>query len=85
MTSAEGALSSSIAQPTPSAATPLPRRRLFRKYALLFITLVGAALLVTSSFDFWFSYEETKSALLRLQQEKAIAAAERIECFVEEI
>jgi hypothetical protein len=62
-----------------------PRRRLFRKYALLFIGLVGAALLITSGFDFWFSYQETKSALIRLQQEKAVAAAERIEGFVEEI
>ena len=47
--------------------------------------LVVAALLVTSAFDFWFSYQETKSALIRLQQEKALAAAERIEGFVEEI
>ena len=88
MSSAEGTLPTSAA---PAAAgrdrgtgAP-PRRRLFRKYALLFIGLVGAALLVTSGFDFWFSYQETKAALLRLQQEKAVAAAERIEGFVEEI
>ncbi len=62
-----------------------PRRRLFRKYALLLVGLVGAALLVTSGFDFWFSYQETKAALIRLQQEKALAAAERIEGFVDEI
>ena len=59
-----------------------PRRRLFRKYALLFIALVGAALLINSGFDFWFSYQENKAALVRIQQEKAEAAARRIEEFV---
>jgi hypothetical protein len=67
----------------PSAAPP--RRRLFRKYALLFIGLVGAALLVNSGFDFWFSYQENKAALVRVQQEKAEAAAQRVEEFVDEI
>ena len=70
------------------AAVPVgapPRRRLFRKYALLFIALVGAALLVNSAFDFWFSYQENKASLIRVQQEKADAAATRIEEFVGEI
>src|SRR5437773_8956215 len=62
-----------------------PRRRLFRKYALLFIALVGAALLINSAFDFWFSYQENKTALVRIQQEKAEAAARRIEEFIGEI
>ena len=66
------------------SGTP-PRRRLFRKYALLFIALVGAALLVNSSFDFWFSYQENKASLVRIQQEKAAAAARRIEEFIGEI
>jgi signal transduction histidine kinase len=68
--------------PAPAAA---PRGRLFRKYALLFIALVGAALLVTSGFDLWFSYRENKAALVRVQQEKAQAAAARIEEFIGEI
>jgi signal transduction histidine kinase/HAMP domain-containing protein len=71
-----------------NAAAPAgaaPRRRLFRKYALLFIALVGAALLVNSTFDFWFSYEENKASLVRIQQEKAEAAARRIEEFIGEI
>jgi GAF domain-containing protein/anti-sigma regulatory factor (Ser/Thr protein kinase) len=71
-----------------NAAAPAgaaPRRRLFRKYALLFIALVGAALLVNSTFDFWFSYEENKASLVRIQQEKADAAARRIEEFIGEI
>ncbi|HEX3538382.1 MAG TPA: PAS-domain containing protein [Stellaceae bacterium] len=62
-----------------------PRRRLFFKYALLFVTLVGAALLVTSGFDFWFSYQESKTGLTRIQQEKADAASQRIGEFVGEI
>jgi hypothetical protein len=62
-----------------------PRGRLARKYALLFIALVGAALLINSGLDFWFSYQENKAALVRVQQEKADAAAQRIEEFVEEI
>ncbi len=62
-----------------------PRRRLFRKYALLFIALVGAALLINSAFDFWFSYQENKASLVRIQQEKAEAAARRIEEFIGEI
>src|SRR5882762_10276409 len=71
-----------------NAAAPAgapPRRRLFRKYALLFIALVGAALLINSAFDFWFSYQENKTALVRIQQEKAEAAARRIEEFIGEI
>src|SRR5712671_7856831 len=67
----------------PSGAPP--RRRLFRKYALLFVALVGTALLINSGFDFWFSYQENKAALIRVQQEKAEAAARRIEEFVDEI
>jgi len=70
-----------------TAASPAsqPRRRLLRKYALLFIALVGVALIVNSALDFWFSYQEHKEALLRVQQEKADAAARRIEEFVDQI
>ena len=66
-------------------APEAPRRRLFRKYALIFVALVGAALLINSGFDFWFSYQENKAALVRVQQEKAESAAQRIAEFVEEI
>src|SRR5436189_875516 len=74
------------ATPAPAEEAPAPpRRRLFRKYALLFIALVGATLLINSGFDFWFSYQENKDALLRVQQEKAQAAATRIGEFIGEI
>jgi GAF domain-containing protein/HAMP domain-containing protein/anti-sigma regulatory factor (Ser/Thr protein kinase) len=69
----------------PAPAAGAPRRRLFRKYALIFIGLVAAALLINSGFDFWFSYQENKAALVRVQQEKAESAAQRIAEFVEEI
>ena len=69
----------------PAPAAGMPRRRLFRKYALIFIGLVAAALLINSGFDFWFSYQENKAALVRVQQEKAESAAQRIAEFVEEI
>jgi len=78
---------SSWIAPSSAAAgsAPHPRGRLLRKYALLFIALVGVALIVNSALDFWFSYQEHKEALLRVQQEKADAAARRIAEFVDEI
>src|SRR3954452_9103094 len=88
MSSAEGIvppLAGVAAAASNAPAMPPRRRRLFRKYALLLVGLVGAALLITSGFDFWFSFQETKAALVRLQQEKALAAAERIEVFIDEI
>jgi signal transduction histidine kinase len=73
------------AQGTTAGPVSHPRGRLLRKYALLFIALVGVALVVNSALDFWFSYQEHKAALVRVQQEKADAAAQRIEQFVDEI
>src|SRR5712692_849492 len=61
-----------------------PRGRLLRKYVLLFIGLVSLVLLVNSALDFWFSYDENKAALFRIQQEKADSAARRIDEFVYE-
>jgi signal transduction histidine kinase/CheY-like chemotaxis protein len=60
-------------------------RHLFRKYVLYFVGLVGVTLLVNGGFDFWFGYKENKAALIRIQQEKADAAAQHIQEFVEEI
>ncbi|MCC6469034.1 MAG: GAF domain-containing protein [Alphaproteobacteria bacterium] len=62
-----------------------PRSRLFRKYILLFAVLVGGALLASGGLEIWFSYGENKAALAQLQREKAIAAAARIEQFMDEI
>jgi len=78
---------SSWIAPSSAAAgsAPQQRGRLLRKYALLFIALVGVALIINSALDFWFSYQEHKEALLRVQQEKADAAARRIEEFIDQI
>src|SRR6516164_9349040 len=74
-----------VAEDTTAGPAPRPRGRLLRKYALLFIALVGVALIVNSALDFWFSYQQHKEALLRVQQEKADAAARRIEEFIDQI
>jgi len=62
-----------------------PRRQLFFKYVTLIVALVGGALAVSGAASVYFSYQETRTALLELEQEKARAAAGRIEQFVKEI
>ena len=69
----------------PVAARPAHRGRLFRKYLLLILVLVGGALLISGAIGLYFSYQENKVALASLQREKAVAAAERIEQFVRQI
>jgi signal transduction histidine kinase len=61
------------------------RGRLFRKYVAVLILLVGGMLLLSSVVNLYFSYRETKAALIRLQREQALAAASRIEQFVKGI
>ncbi len=62
-----------------------PRGRLFKKYALLFATVVGGVLLASSLIEIYFSYQENKTTLVRIEREKAVAAAATIEQFVTEI
>ena len=59
--------------------------KLFRKYAVLFVTLVSGALLANGLIAIYFSYQENKTALARIQREKALAAALKIEYFVSKI
>ena len=80
-----GLLGSQRRSPDDRLAASCPRGRLFRKYVLLIVGLVSLVLLLNSALDFWFSYEENKAALFRIQQEKAGSAARRIEQFVDEI
>ncbi len=80
------AISPTTATESPAGAKPRRLRgRLFLKYVTLFVALVGGALLVNGALELWFSYQENKTALARVQQEKALAAASRIEQFVDEI
>jgi signal transduction histidine kinase len=62
-----------------------PRRRLFAKYAFALVGLVSLVLLVNGLLDVWFSYGEARDAAIRLQREKADAAAQRIGDFIAEI
>ncbi len=61
------------------------RGRLFRKYIVVLLLLVGGVLLLSSAIDLSFSYQETKAALVRVEREQAVAAAARIEQFVHDI
>jgi len=64
---------------------PTSRGRLFRKYVVVLLLLVGGVLLLSSAVELYFSYRETKAALIRLEREQAVAAAARIELFVHDI
>src|SRR5215469_10277752 len=62
-----------------------PRRRLFAKYASALVGLVSLVLLANGLLNVWFSYGEARDAAVRLQREKADAAAQHIEEFIAEI
>ncbi|TXL70860.1 GAF domain-containing protein [Vineibacter terrae] len=61
------------------------RRGLFAKYIGGMITVVTLVLVVNRGIDVWVSYQDTRAALSRIQQEKAIAAAQGVEQYVSEI
>ena len=63
----------------------MPRWGLFAKYATLIIALVGGALLASGLVSLYFSYRENQDHLIALQQEKAHAAATRIEQYIIDI
>ena len=68
----------SEAIPAPVTAAPRGRGvrgRLFRKYVGLFVAVVCVALFANGLFEIWFSYQEHKTALIRIQREQAEAAA----------
>ena len=62
-----------------------PRGRLFRKYMLLPLALVSAVLFANSAVNFWFSWQQERVAAGRIIQEKADAAARRIQAFIDGI
>jgi len=63
----------------------MKRRSLFYKYVVPIIAIVVVALAASGAISIYFSYQETRNALIALQREKAAAAAARIENFVREI
>ena len=75
-------------KPSPSGggiAAPMVRRPLFRKYATMFVAVVCSALVINGALDIWFSYQEQKNLLVRIQRGQAEAAAASITQFVQEI
>ncbi len=69
----------------PASGASIVRSRLFIKYVTLFVGVVGLALAANGAFDVYFSYQEQKSALVRIQREQAESAAGKIGQFVSEI
>ena len=61
------------------------RSRLFFKYTLLFVTVVVLALVANGLFEIYFSYQEHKSSLISIQEQQAVAAADKIEEFITQI
>jgi len=59
--------------------------RLFRKYAATFVIVVCLTLVVDESPEIWFSYQEYRVLLARIEQQEAQFAAEKIDQFVKEI
>jgi GAF domain-containing protein/two-component sensor histidine kinase len=64
---------------------PLASGRLFRKYAALLIALIGSVLAGNAAIEAYYTYRESRDALIAVQQEKAKGAAAVIEQFVREI
>ena len=69
----------------PEAGASIVRSRLFIKYVVLFVAVVSLALIANALFDVYFSYQEQKASLVRIQREQAEAAAGKIGQFISEI
>ena len=59
-----------------------PQGRLFRKYLVVLLVLVGGVLMASSLVELYFSYQETQRAIVRVERAKATATAARIEQFI---
>jgi signal transduction histidine kinase len=69
----------------PGVGASIVRSRLFFKYTLLFVTVVVLALVANGGFEVLFSYQEHKGSLIRIQEQQAVAAADKIEEFITQI
>src|SRR5262245_28686814 len=58
---------------------------LFRRYLGLFVALVSVALIGNGIIEIWFSYQEDRVLLVRIQAEQAEAAAAKIGAFIKEV
>jgi signal transduction histidine kinase/putative methionine-R-sulfoxide reductase with GAF domain/HAMP domain-containing protein len=64
---------------------PASGGRLFRKYVVVLLVLVGGVLMASSLVELYFSYRETQLAIVRVERAKAVAAAVGIEQFLKEV
>ncbi len=71
--------------PVASAERGIVTNSLLRKYVVYLVALVSASLLVSGLVGLYFTYEESKTARLNLQLEKAESAASRIETYIKDI
>ena len=69
----------------PAMSAARPQGRLFRKYVVVLVALVGGVLIASGVVELYLAYQETKRAVVSVEREKAVAAAERIEQFIKEI
>jgi signal transduction histidine kinase len=69
----------------PPSAPAKARGRLFYKYVAFFVAAIALALLINGASEIWFSYQEHKASLIRIQHEQAEAAAAKIGQFIREI
>jgi signal transduction histidine kinase len=69
----------------PSGVASIVRSRLFFKYTFLFVTVVVLALVASGGFEVRFSYQEHKNSLIGIQEQQAVAAADKIEEFITQI
>jgi GAF domain-containing protein/HAMP domain-containing protein len=67
------------------AGASIVRSRLFSKYVALFVSVVVLALIANGAFEIWFSYQEQKASLIKIQHQQAVAAADKIEEFITQI
>jgi signal transduction histidine kinase len=81
---AKGSTATGGSSPPAQLRAPL-RVNLFFKYVALVFAVVLIALLTNGAFEVWFSYQEYKESLIRIQREQAEAAAAKIGQFIHEI
>ncbi len=62
-----------------------PHRRLIWKYTAVVVALVAAAVVSVGLTELYFSYQDSKRALTRVEQDKAASAADAIELTMQDI
>ena len=75
----------SLGAVAPVTGKSVVRSRLFVKYVAFLVAVVALALIANGAFEVWFSYQEQKTSLIKIQREQANAAADKIEEFITQI